>query len=45
LRHAYAAELDAERLAVVLGCLRRAVEETDPVLRAAWAALDPTLGD
>jgi len=23
----------------------RAVAETDPVLRAAWAALDPTLGD
>ena len=45
LRHAYAAELDAARLATVVGCLERAVRATDPIIREAWALLDPTLDD
>ncbi len=45
LRHAYGAELDAARLGALVVSLRRAVQATEPVMLAAFASLDPLLGE
>jgi hypothetical protein len=45
VRHAYAAELDAARLRALVVSLKRGVAATEPVIRAAFASLDPSLGE